>query len=451
MFFNQLAQWQHRPALIEGQQHYSYAELAEAVSALRRQLPGRRSLILLKAANSITTVVPYLACLQAGHVVLLVDENISAENQQKLIHAYDPACCIEKGQCREWHKRASESDHRVALLLSTSGSTGSPKQVALSADNLQANARAICDYLPIEPADRTITTLPFHYSYGLSVIHSHLLSGACIVLNQASVVSREFWQCLEQQQISSFAGVPYSYEMLLRLKLTDKTLPSLRYFTQAGGKLDKDRVVKLADWAHNRQKQFFVMYGQTEATARMAFNAVPGAKPGAIGRAIPGGAFLLRDKQGQTITRPQTEGELIYQGPNIMLGYVESATDLQALTPHTELATGDLAWFDEQGDFYISGRLTRFIKPFGQRINLDETEQLLNRQGISVLAVGDADKLQLLFRHHHNISAADLRDTVSTMLNLHPSMIAVKELAALPILENGKPDYQQVHRIFNHD
>ena len=223
----------------------------------------------------------------------------------------------------------------LALLLSTSGSTGSPKLVRLSYENLDSNAESIAEYLDIDSADRAMTSLPLSYCYGLSVLHSHLTRGAAVIVTGLSVVDPGFWDLARTAQATAFAGVPYTFELLDRVGFADLDLPSLRYVTQAGGKLGADQVRKFAELGRRRGWDLVVMYGQTEATARMAYLPVDRVldAPEAIGVPIPGGRFTIDD-----------DGELIYHGPNVMLGYAESAEDF-ALGPHRSIAlrTGDLA------------------------------------------------------------------------------------------------------------
>ena len=442
-FYQQLQRFSERQAAIEAGLELSYRQLAErcAEFAERLRQPGLdRQLVFIKAHNSITTLISYVSCLQQ-HVVLLLDPDIQPERLAALLDAYQPHCMIEQEKIELRHNRPLPLAPGLALLLSTSGSTGSPKQVCLSAANLQANAESICAYLPIEASDRTITTLPFYYSYGLSVINSHLLAGSCIVFNQHSLLSREFWQVFKQQHISSFAGVPYSYDMLLKLRFTRMELPHLRYFTQAGGKLAVAAVRELAEYAKAHDKQFFVMYGQTEATARMAY--VPSEqillKPETIGRAIPGGEFSLRDVKGLNIDTPMQSGELIYRGANVMLGYASNSAQLAEFSPLTELATGDLAYRDADGDYVISGRLKRFIKIAGLRVNLDEVESLLQQQGFQCYCVGDDTTLKVALLAQQETKPVQM--WLSRQLGIHFQAIKVHPLDVAPLGANGKVDY----------
>lgn len=441
MFFTCLQRHGANIALVEGETRLNYQQLQTEVEQFRSRLP-KQALVIIKARNSIATIVAYLACLQSATPMLLVDEQIDEAYLQRLFTQFNASALINDGEIELRHNQPLNIDSRLALLLSTSGSTGSPKQVALSAANLQANAQAICGYLPILATDNTITTLAPHYSYGLSVINSHLLAGATIVLNEHSLISREFWQLFEDEQINSFAGVPFSYEMLLRLRFTQKSLPSLRYFTQAGGKLSEDKVLQLAEYATNNNKAFFVMYGQTEATARIAYNAQPERKPNSIGKVIPGGELYLLNDSREPIAADNQSGELYYRGDNVMLGYVEGIEDLIGFKANNTLATGDIAYRDADGDYVISGRLKRIIKPFGMRINLDEVEQRLADKGYEVAATGDDNGLLVAVCDPQFVNP--LREYICQWLSLHPSMVNVVAVITLPRTTSNKIDYHQL-------
>lgn len=451
MFFNLPDKPSNAIAAIEAEQQLTYAQLTEKCADFSHQLAGVRQLIFLKAHNNIDTLIVYLAALAGQHPLMLLNPTIPEDKLALLIELYQPNLIIENLSISRLNDKTLNLAHDLTLLLSTSGSTGSPKQVALSAANLQSNAQSICDFLPIQQTDRTITTLPFFYSYGLSVINSHLLAGATIVFSLYSFVNREFWQVFNEQKVNSFAGVPHSYEMLLRLRFERMQLPSLRYFTQAGGKLAGDKVQQIAEYAQQNEKQFFVMYGQTEATARMAYlpNELTQRKPGSIGRAIPGGKLTLQNEQGDEIIGNNIPAELVYHGANVMLGYAEKGSDLFEFTPHTKLLTGDIAYRDADGDFSITGRKKRFIKLVGQRINLDEVEQLLLENKLETYCCGDDNRLIVaVLKSSDKINDNKaLKQLISSRLQLHHSLLFVLYLDQLPLTVNGKKDYQAVMKL----
>jgi len=247
-FAADLASYGDSPAILTDTLAMTYRELAERVDAFALRLGTTRRLVALAAANDVDAVVVYLAALAGGHPLILLPEDKPAA-LESLVAAYDPDVVVQSGngQLLLDERRAGtrhELHPDLALLLSTSGSTGSPKLVRLSHANLQANAESIAQYLNIGPDDRAVTTLPMSYCYGLSVINSHLLRGAGLVLTGLSVVDPCFWELFRRRGATSFAAVPYTFELLERVGFADLDLPGLRYVTQAGGRLGPDSVRK---------------------------------------------------------------------------------------------------------------------------------------------------------------------------------------------------------------
>jgi len=278
------------------------------------------------------------------------------------------------------YRRAFPLNDALALLLTTSGSTGSPKFVRQSYENIRSNTESIVEFLEIGRGERAITTLPMSYTYGLSILNTHLYAGASVVLTRQPLMQKGFWQQFARYGATSFGGVPYVYEMLDKLRFYRMELPTLRTMTQAGGRLPPELHQRFAEHAARTGRKFVVMYGQTEATARMSWlpPAASLAKVGSVGGAIPGGAFSLVDADGREVGGAGEVGELVYRGSNVALGYAERGEDL-ALGDEFGgvLATGDMARRDEDGYYFIVGRKKRFLKIFGNRVNLDEVEALL--------------------------------------------------------------------------
>ncbi|MFD6454036.1 AMP-binding protein, partial [Nocardia sp. NPDC060220] len=340
----------------------TYAQLADRVAEFSGELGPVRRLVALTAGNDLDSLVAYLGALDAGCAVLLTGE-LTGE----LAATYDPDVIIDRGRVIANRARSAHRLHpELALLLSTSGSTGSPKLVRLSARNLGANAESIAEYLGIGPDDVAATTLPLFYCYGLSVVHSHLLRGASLLLTERSVLEPEFWDEFREHRATSFAAVPYTVDLLDRIGFARMSLPDLRYVTQAGGRLDPARVRTYARLGAAAGWRFFVMYGQTEATARMAYLPPESADehPDCIGIPVPGGHFTLA---------PVDDGaaeELVYHGPNVMLGYAHRSADLALGRTVDALRTGDLARRTPDGLYQVVGRRSRFAKLFGLRIDL---------------------------------------------------------------------------------
>lgn len=442
-------------------QHYSYSEILRQAEQLNHNFYGcvanKRLLIFILCQQNAATAVAITALLTGKHVALLIPDSINEEQLKKLTDSYQPNIIYHTDNDKI-HFVTDKKHHlhsELCLLLSTSGSTGSPKQVKLSRNNLFENARSIITYLNIDENEKAITSLPLNYSYGLSVLTSHLLAGASILVTDASIMTRKFWQQLEEFHISSIAGVPYTYQMFQRLKLTEKKLPHLNMMTQAGGKLDAERVHLFADYAQRSNKQFFIMYGQTEATARMAYlKPVDVLKfPESIGSEIPGGCLSLIDENNTLINETETIGELVYKGPNVMMGYAVDYNNLSIASELDELKTGDLAYRNVEGLYFITGRKSRFLKIFGMRVSLSDIEQSLKNEAYEVVCSGQDDCLTILvvFNGHHAKSKQikqiedEIKRFIHERFNIHPDVVKVTADQSIPLNDNGKIDYKKVY------
>ncbi|MEW9872820.1 AMP-binding protein [Arthrobacter sp. HS15c] len=448
-----LARHGDRPAILTGGSVLSYQDLAGRVAAFADRLGTARRLVVLAADNSVGSLVAYLAALASGHPLILAPAGNDAA-VASLVAAYDPDVIVRPGTAWAagaaadvWGEPSLEEVRPVtshtfhpdlALLLSTSGSTGSPKLVRLSRENVQSNAEAIATYLDISAADRAATTLPMSYCYGLSVINSHLLRGAGIVLTDLSVVDPCFWQLFRNRQATSFAAVPYTFELLDRVGFTDMDLPDLRYVTQAGGRLDPGTVARYAEHGRSHGWELFVMYGQTEATARMAYLPphLAAAHPGAIGVPVPGGSFRIEPVPGLD------DGELVYTGPNVMLGYAETPADFAAGRTVTELRTGDLARQNAAGLYEVVGRRSRFVKIVGLRIDLGQVEKMLHGMGLQAACAGTDRKLVAAVEGSHDTRL--LAKMLAQDLGLPRAAVEVHAVEELPRLGTGKTDYPAV-------
>jgi len=409
-------------------------------------------LVFLFADNQIQTVELLLNLLRSNFTIALLNPALNQEYKAQLESRYQPYYiydltrpflngydAITVGTKHHLFKQRNglktEVNPQIKLLINTSGSTGSPKFVKLSAQNLLSNALSILDYLPIKAFDVAPLNLPLFYSYGLSVFTTNSIGGGGIVCSNSTIMQKEFWQELERYQYTSLAGVPYVYEMLQRLGFLDKTYPSLRYFTQAGGRMDKGILSAFANYAQEKELSFYAMYGQTEATARISF--VPPeqllSKIGSIGKPI---------KDGELDINPLS-GELRYYGPNIYGGYATEPADLLDYCQKPVLYTGDLARRDADGYFYITGRSKRFVKLFGTRINLDDVEQILkeNFSGMSFICIGEEDKYLTVAHLDDVISGKAIKDLLYDKVKVHPQSVKVKLIAELPLNANGKIDY----------
>ena len=436
-------------ALIADGRTIRYGELSHLADDFAKRLGSGRSLIFLEADNSVDAIAAYCASLRGGHVVHLYRDYDEA-TLSRLIGQYEPNLLIrsngERHGVEAINPSPADMHPDLRVLLSTSGSTGSPKFVKLSAKNISSNAASIAEYLDLSVEDRAITSLKFNYSYGMSVINSHLASGSSIILTEASVTSPEFWHIFETHHATSFAGVPYTFEILAKTgKLA--SLRGLRHVTQAGGRLAPEHVRHFAGLGRQHGWKFFVMYGQTEASPRMAYLPPDMAEqePEAIGRAIPGGELFLLKEAGSP---DDGVGEIAYSGPNVMMGYAEARSDLASdLTPSV-LRTGDLGIQLPNGLFRIVGRVSRIIKPFGVRINLDEVQQQLRLLYPGAVCTGNDEWLAIAVPAD-SISAplAEIRDHAASAYKLPPFAVHVIGVATVPLLGNGKIDYRAIEKL----
>lgn len=419
---------------------------------------GKR-LALLFGPSTFETVAAYVGLLRAGHAIQLAPPDLDPVLCHRLIDAYRPdivwpAACApataysakDAGEFGDIAFARVPYDGpppaaELAVLLPTSGSLGSPKYVRLTAGNVQANADSIVEYLEIGPDERALMSLPFSYSYGLSLVNTHLLAGASIAITSRPIVMGGTWDFFRRQGCTSIAGVPPTYHALARTGFLNRDLPTLRTMTQAGGKLAASQVIRFHEYAAARSVRFFVMYGQTEATARISYvpwDRLP-EKAGSIGISIPRGRLAVDGDAEAAVGR----GELVYSGPNVMLGY---ATSRECLAKGDEqggvLRTGDLGYADDDGFFHVTGRLRRFMKVFGVRMNLDELERALEEEcGTSVACVGRDNQLAIVVESLDRKVSDHIRTLALQRYHLPPTLFRLEALATLPQKSSGKKDY----------
>jgi len=436
-----------------------YADIHMFSDRLKKNIK-ERSLVFCLCENTVGSLCGYYSFIYNGIVPLMLDASIDKELLSNLIKIYEPNYLwindsllflysdyeVKFSECNyslvQLSDKIVELNDQLALLLTTSGSTGSPKLVRLSYENIKMNAESIVNYLNLSFEDRPITSLPMHYSYGLSVINSHLISGATILLTDKSIAQKEFWNFARVQKASSMAGVPYTYEMLKRLRFFRMSLPDMKVLTQAGGKLSSNLVQEYAENASITGKKFIVMYGQTEATARMSYLPFEYAleKSGSIGIAIPGGSFRLVDNDGTEITESNKDGELVYLGKNVCVGYADCKEDLiKGDENNGKLYTGDIARRDKDGYYYITGRKKRFIKIYGNRVNLDAAEQIIKEITTSCACVGVDDKMLIYITD--TTKSEQCRNFISEKTGLNSKAFEVRVIDEIPKNTSGKVLY----------
>jgi acyl-CoA synthetase (AMP-forming)/AMP-acid ligase II len=434
-FWTRLAERGDAPALLCAAGAWSYAELAAAVEAEAMASYGasRRGLVMLAARNDRAGVVRYLACLAAGWPVMLIKPEITPEDLQALLDLYQPRVTIMPAgddYAARWRDGPQYPIHPdLALLLSTSGSVGAPKAVRLSAANVAVNARQIARTLRLRPDERAALTMPLYYAYGLSVLHSQMEIGASVWIDSRSAVDPGLWRDLAANGVTSFHAVPMTYQMLQRLN--QPVLDPMRRLTQAGGRLPDDANAWLTALAARTGAELWKMYGMTEATARIA--VLPPErltdKPGSVGLAIEGGRIEIGPAR-----------EVIYRGPNVMMGYARSYADL-ALGDEMGgvIVSADRGRLDADGALYVEGRMDRTVKLMGLRIDLDDVE---NFMGPDTAAVFDGERLRIFS------ADADLKPRAAALarkMRVPPHAVGVEALDALPRTGSGKVDYRALN------
>jgi acyl-CoA synthetase (AMP-forming)/AMP-acid ligase II len=459
------------PALIDPIQKeiITYADLQQRAFAIADRLLKHNGthVVLLRATPSIDFVCWELGTLIAGGVLILHDQTDAVDvtslvrNFQTTLVVGEDEPLFDKSVCQiSGSLLVEQLDQnlvrgfrlRPQLLLGTSGSTGSPKQVRLSVRSLSENARSISQSLNINSSDRAITSLPLSYSYGLSILHSHLLAGASVIMSGCSFTDREFWDQISEYKPTSLSGVPFTYESLKQMRFNPSKFPSIRTLTQAGGRLDEDLVIHFRDMMERSDGEFRVMYGQTEATARMSIASMNDLfeSPTTVGRAIPGGSFNINSTG--VFPDEYRVGHIVYSGPNVMLGYATTFSDLQKEDEmHGVLDTGDIGYLDHDQRLYITGRSKRIAKVFGTRISLDDVDRFIfsnfpHCKDKASIAIGDI--IAIVNSCTNDLCKSDLiKKALVDHLRINHRGISVKRVENIPYLKNGKIDYSSLTQL----
>jgi len=432
-----------------------------------------RALVLILCENSSGAVMGLVSFLMNGQIPLLMESNSDPIFIHNLIKTYKIEYIFAR---KDAHNSLSNllavaeigefvllktGEHSdippnpdLALLLSTSGSTGSPKLVRLSYQNIISNGRAIVEYLKITAENRAITTLPLSYSFGFSIINSHILAGASIILTSKSIVERGFWEQFQKYNPTSLSGVPFTFELLRRIKFfTKRPQDSLCVITQAGGKMTNELILEVDRFSKENDISFYVMYGQTEATARISYLSprYTKLKIGSIGKAIPGGQLKIDFLENDATSSTYASGELIYSGPNVMMGYAENRLDLAKNDElKGQLSTGDIATVDNDGFYFIVGRKKRFLKIHGKRLNLDEIEAILSTESNPIVCSGIDDHLEIYTLRESEVSdVSKLKNLVTSKFNVNPLGVRIHVMEKFPRLENGKINYKELENLIH--
>ena len=434
----------------------TYGELISFTEDFQYKIKSR-SLIFHFSENSVASLSFYIACMQSKSVPLLLSPQTVSELILELINQYRPNYVIIpeslvnlfKGEIVMEHMGYSmvlvnnqlhSIHHDLAMLLPTSGSTGSPKLVRHSYVNIKSSAQNIAGFFNLEKTDRAFAFLPMFYTMGLSVIHSYLSVGASILLVKSSMTDVKFWNCLKNGDVTSITGVPYSFEILKKMRFFRMKLPTLKILTQGGGKLSDELYADCLDYAHQHQISFIPTYGQTEGTARMTYLEAQNAaeKRGSIGKAIPNGYLSIVNSDGAESFEGEESGEMVYRGENVTLGYANSIEDLKLGDQRKGvLYTGDIVRRDAEGFYYVIGRKSRFLKLYGIRVGLDDVEKMVSNGFQTECVCGGDDKKMIVLITNPSL-VQKISDFIIQKTGIFHEAFQVEYVSKIPRNETGK-------------
>ena len=441
----------------------TYGGLRDFAMMAEKMMP-HRSLFFLLVENNVGGIAWIMGNIMAGNVPLILNAHLDQALYNSLFELYQPPyVCVPTGMadkfpyenvCANYGYTLMRTGHEacpmneeLSHLLPTSGSTGSPKLVRHQYANIEAAGLNISTFFELTDQDRPLMVLPLYYTMGLSMVFSHFYVGATVLITNLNMTDRNFWKFMKEERATSFTGVPYSYEILNLMRFFRMDLPDLTLLTQGGGRMQRDLNLKFAEFCQEHGKKWIATYGQSECTARMAWLPAKWAieKVGSIGRAVPNGELSLMDADGNPITTPHTEGEMCYRGKNVTMGYATKKEDLLLGDErHGFIRTGDLAYFDEDGCYYIVGRMGRFLKLFGMRVGLDECERIIKGKypNVECACVGTDDKMLVYLTDEHY--KTQVKDELVARLKLVASSFEVRIIDAIPKNEAGKILYAKL-------
>jgi len=432
----------------------TYRDILEFSTELKFIKKNELSILIVE--NDLLSYKLYLGLLLAKKPFLILDKSLPDDFLNNFISDYLPTYIFSSSNffassvLHNIHFRKIPKnntftiDSNIALIIPTSGSTGDRKSVMLSYKALNINAKSISEYLELSQKDVSITNLPLSYAYGISILNSHFINGGKIVVTNLSIVQKEFWELFQEFDITNFNGVPYTYSTMERMNLNIFKSKNFRFFTQAGGHLKEEVKRKYLNFCLENNKEFYVMYGQTEAAPRISYlllNRDP-SKLNSIGIPIPNGKIYLK-KDDIIIDTIMQEGELCYEGDNIYSGYAKSHNDLNSVQSIKVLNTGDIAYRDADGFYFITGRKSRFIKIDGKRFSLDSIQnELSSIFEIEVICIEKLGKIQII--SEEEISLNDIFSKYMKKLSIRNSHYEFNKVKAFPRNITGKVMYKDL-------
>lgn len=463
-------------AIVLAERRISYARLWSGIERVAARLreeglqPGERVALLLGATPEY--VAAYYGVLAAGGVVVALNTAAGMAEITAWLRHCGARIAVGDGRLEpqqaaghcQWLNLAEtsvwsgqetpaplpaslESDSSLASIIYTSGTTGAPKGVMLSHRNLVSNVLAVADYLRLTSADRVLHALPFHYSYGNSVLHTHLAVGATVLIEPGLAYPHRVLERMARERASGFSGVPASFAVLLaRAQLDAYPLHSLRYLTQAGGPMSPADIQRVRGLLP--QADFFAMYGQTEATARLTYLPPQRVldKPGSAGVAIADTEIRIVDDEANPLPAGRA-GHVCARGPGVMLGYWNDPEATRRVLRDGWLWTGDVGYLDADGFLYLQGRSSDFIKTGAHRISPREIEEVLLSLGEVSEAVaagvpdpllGEVIKVWLVMRPGASLSARQVLAHCRHRLPLYKVPRQVVFIDAIPKTASGK-------------
>ncbi|MCH5265060.1 MAG: AMP-binding protein [Lachnospiraceae bacterium] len=456
-------QYKEKLALIDDKgRRVSYLTLYKEQKIFAQKIDSN-SLVMIICENTYECVLGYISCIQNKKPVIMVDSQIDKAQISILCNIYRPEYVWGKyeeihgystvlhygnyylmSNSRSEAKKNDSIDKNIALLLPTSGSTGNRKYVCLSYKNLMSNARAIIKALNIRSDDVSPLNLPISYTYGISIVNTYLYRGASILLTESSILDGKAWDFFEKNNFTSLSGVPRMYENLERLKFRHKKYPSLRVMTQAGGRLNINLQKKYLEYAKLSGINFYIMYGQTEATARISCYLLNKHedKIGSVGKAVPDLNISIDcTKELFEAQNDNSCGEVVVEGDSVFAGYAESRKDLISVKQRYTLHTGDIGYIDEDGYLYLVGRKTRFCKICGRRIELDDIESVIKDE-FKIVQCAAVEKDGIIYIFIVNpIEGELIKKRLFRKLNIPHFQISIHVIKKIPHNSSGKIQY----------
>ncbi len=444
--------------VIDEDESYSFCEVFEIGDAIVADIP-KGSVIIIESDRDLSTVCAYIGALRNNIVPLLLDKQLNDDAVFRLANVYLAEFVLSPSSRNidgykfsgnmhgkmvySRNDRSGISVHeKLCLLLPTSGSTGEAKCVRTSRENLSQATQSIVRYLKMDELRVSISSLPLHYTYGLSVLNCALESRSRFVLSKKSWLEREFWRTVEKYSVTDLSGVPFMFQNLRRMRLSEKVLTNLKCVNQAGGRLESVLTEYFVDYFSDKDISYFTMYGATEASPRISYVPHERAKEklGTVG--IP----LDIGKLSTDTSDCLSEGELIYVGPNVCMGYGCNREDLAMDDNNNQvLRTGDIGFIDEDGYATIVGRKKRFVKMFGMSVNLDSIESMARSVTALSAVIGKDDMVLVLIADGDE---NELKTTILKHVTFSNRGLKVKKVPEIYLNGSGKPDYPRMNAEF---